>query len=197
VINVEKCALCGEEIDEENEGIEYIGEPDEDSFYITTNKKLVNEPLCEHEFEEPDGKIIAYKNSKPVAFVFKSGVVQNMQSVDDYGFTKNDLKEICDIANGYSWKRTDAWRGYSEGKKKVGTLVKAISTYTGRDNTDDLDELEDFLETKWNQKVYNVVTQSSNIFNAIIEVYVEEKDKNEFIKEIKKNISDTSEFDMM
>lgn len=195
--NMEKCALCGEKIDEENEGYDYIQEPNQYDFYISINKKVINKPICEYEFEEVDGKIIAYKNNKSGVFAFKDSIVQNIQSIDDYGFTDSDLIEICNIANSYTWKRTDAWRGYYEGKHKIGNLVKALSTYTGRDNTDDIDELEDFLKTKWNKKAYYVVTNSSNIFNSIIEVYVEEKDKNNFIKRIKENISDTNEFDMM
>jgi hypothetical protein len=191
---MEECALCGEEDDGE---FDNIGEPDENSLYITTNKKMINKPICEHEFEEADGNIIAYKNNKFGTFAFKGSIVQNPQAVDDYGFTNNDLKEICDIANSYIWKKTDVWRGYFEGKNKVGSLVKALSTYTGRDNTDDLVELKDFLETKWNEKAYSVVTSSSNVFNSNIEIYVEGKNKSEFVKEIKKHISDTSEFDMM
>ena len=193
---MEKCVLCGEKIDEENESCDYIEEPNQYNFYISTNKKLINKPICENEFEEPDGKIIAYKNNKSGVFAFKDGVVQNIQFIDDYGFTDSDLIEICNIANNYIWKKIDAWIGYYEGKNKVESVVKVLSTYTGRDNTDDIDELEKFLETKWNKKAYSVVTITSNIFNSNIEVYVEEKDKNNFIKRIKENISDTNEFDM-
>ncbi len=193
---MEKCALCGENVDEEK-GYEYIEEPDEDSLYITANKELVGKAMCEYEFEEPDGKIIVYKDGKSEVFAFKDGIVQNIQAIDDYGFTNEDLKEICVIADSYTWKKTDAWRGYFEGKKKVKSLVKAISTYTGRENTDDLEELKDFLETKWNKKAYTVITNSSNIFNSIVEVYVYTKDKNKFVKEIKESISNTDEFDMM
>lgn len=193
-----KCVLCGNEIDEKNENFDFIGSSDDvNSYYISSNKKLIGKEICENEFEDPNGAITLYRNGKSISFDFQDKVVRNTEAYDSSGFDTNEeeLKEICDIANSYSWVIIDGWRGYYDGKRNIGNLTRVVSSYTGRDYTKDLNELEDFIENKWEKKVYVVTAKSSNLFNTGIDIYVEKEDKKEFIDGVKKNVLDTSEFD--
>ena len=186
-----KCVLCGEKINK-GENYDIVGSNnDNTSYYISSDEKLVDGQLCDEEFEEPDGEITLYINGKSHSFDFQDKVVRNPEVYDksDSNATSEELIEVCDIANSYHWVSTEDWtEGYYSGKKKVGNLVKVLSSYTGKyDGTEDL---VNFVKNIWNKKVYFVTGKRPNLFNPGIDVYIEKEDKKEFIKELKENVSD-------
>lgn len=189
--------MCGEKINK-GENYDIVGSNnDNTSYYISSDEKLVDGQLCDEEFEEPDGEITLYINGKSHSFDFQDKVVRNPEVYDKSGFntTPEEIKEICDIANAYGWEKRNDWRGYFYAKKTIGNLVRALSTYTGRDRKNDIKQLDDFLDNKWKKKAYYITTITSNVYNSNIDVYVEKGNKKEFIKELKENVSNTDEFD--
>ncbi|MGC9089956.1 MAG: hypothetical protein ACP5IV_07440, partial [Caldisericia bacterium] len=180
---MEKCVLCGEEYPRDE--IFYIEEPFKEAEYISTDEKLIGKPICEHEFEDDsdvDGKITVISvEDKPVEFYFKKGVVQNPEAFgNDEQIEEDQLEEICNIAKSYKPVEDDPMRSHLESPNKIGSLVKVAGTFTGREDTSDISELYDFIksyqsENDYEPRIYVVSTLTSNIFNSLIDIFIDSK----------------------
>ena len=119
--------------------------------------------------------------------------------------SKEEGKEISNIIKTYSLKKGENYN-YYEGKKKVGSLIAVLSTHSIKDNNipnfnkyieyfkikpdinnKNINELANFLKMKWNKKAYVFITNTSYSFLNLVDVYIEEKDREEFINKVGKN----------
>lgn len=191
-----KCVLCGNEIKEE---CYIVTKPDTDSYYVSTDKNLIGEPICKDEigddgFDDFDGAIILFNKYKGNNnFYFKKKIVANRYI--SHTVSKQELKEICNIVKNIELKQREDNKEYFEGAKYIGNLEKVMKTLDSTDGySNDVSDAIKYIGETWNKKLYSVITDNSDM--GKVELYVNKKDKNEFIDFVKKNIKNIDLFNI-
>ena len=93
---------------------------------------------------------------------------------------------VNEFMDNVGWKRSDGWRGYYEGKAPEGYTEMVGGWMCGFDGAGTT-EVRDFQEV-WADnrqcfeglRMFVAVMPSSNVFSTIVEVYVHDKDVDEF-----------------
>ena len=93
---------------------------------------------------------------------------------------------VNEFMDNVGWKSSDAWRGHYEGKAPDGYTEMIGGWICGFDGAG-TEEVRDFHEAWENDKdlftglrMFVAVMPSSNVFSTIVEVYVHDKDVDEF-----------------
>ena len=159
--------------------------------------------------ENFDAQVTVYRDidsvfSSPSSFQLKNVVI----SKDLEGLiTKEESQEISNIIKTYALKKGKNYN-YYEGEKKVGNLVSVLSTQILKDSNipkfndiikylkikanisnKNTNKLANFLKMEWNKKAYVFITNTSYSFLNLVDVYVEEKDRVEFIDKLEKSMN--------
>lgn len=158
--------------------------------------------------ENFDAQVTVYRDidsvfSSPSSFQLKSVVIsKELEGL----ITKEESQEISNIIKTYALKKGKNYN-YYEGEKKVGNLIAVLSTHILKDSNipkfndiikylikvnisnKNTNKLANFLKMEWNKKAYVFITNTSYSFLNLVDVYVEEKDRVEFIDKLEKTMN--------
>ena len=182
------CAICGEYLDEDNLG-GYVEIPTKDNIqqveYFSTDKIYQHKPVCDYEFEKSDGSIFIFDENlvqEPIEFLFKDGIVLK-NSGPDVNFLHRKFFMPTDKNELFEKIRNACKIAEAPKNETVDNKMQMIKIKLSK--KDQLTEFFAFLKNEWKQETYVLAysNEDDNIdFKEKIQVYVDKKDANKFLK---------------
>lgn len=180
-----ECVLCGNEIDKNNSNyIEQLTTSNyKNAYYFSNDVKMQYQPLCDDEFDDPDGEILVFGKSlkeSPVSFPFKQHIIYNTQADEDDGVSYEQMNNVCNIV-------------YNSGKEKIGDLrlVKYHQIRMGSFSDENLEEIIKIVNKAWKKPAYFVLRKDGNKYNKHINIYINDSPV-EFANKLKDHLGGLS-----